>query len=132
MTMRTTLALLTAATLCGPAGAEPTKDPAAPPAAPAPAARPGNAADLSVQLDRLAEARRDLIEAERERRRASAAVARARGSSTRAARAEARQQKAQAAFDAARSRVPEVIAEARAAGLSAATVRSWEHSIYGD
>jgi len=132
MTMRTTLAVLAVATLCGPVEAETANDPAAAPAAPAPAASPGSAADLSTQLDRLAEARRDLLEAERELRRANAAVARARGSSTRAARAEERQQEAQAAFDTARSRMPEVIAEARAAGLSAAAIRSWEHSIYGD
>jgi len=132
MTMRTTLAALLAAPLCGTAYAEPDLDSTAPPAAPAPAGDPGDAADLSVQLHRLAEARRDVLEAERELHRANAAVARARGSSAREARAEERQQEAQAAFDAARERVPEVVAEARAAGLSAAAVRSWEHSIYGD
>jgi hypothetical protein len=132
MTMRTTLAALAAAALCGPAHAEPTVEPTAPPAAPAPAARPGDADALSVQLDRLADARRDVLAAERELREANAAVARARGSSTRLARAEARQREAQEAFDAARGRVPELVAEARAAGLSAAAVRSYEHSLYGD
>lgn len=134
MTTRTILAALAAAALCGTAHAEPepVRDDPAPPAAPAPADDRGSVADLSDQLDRLAEVRRDVLEARRELREANAAVARSRGSSPHAARALARQEEAQAAFDAARARVPELMAEARAAGLSAAALRSYEHSIYGE
>jgi hypothetical protein len=132
MTMRNILAALAVAALCGTAHAEPTRDEPAPPAAPAPAGDPGSTAELAAQLDRLAEARRDVLEARRELREATASLARARGSAARVARAEARQQRAQAAFDAARARVPELVAQARAAGLSAAAARRYEHSLYSD
>ncbi|MBW2312586.1 MAG: hypothetical protein JRH10_00225 [Deltaproteobacteria bacterium] len=128
MTMRTTWAVLAMAALCGPAAAEPQLGNTPPPAAPAPT----SSGDFSVHLEQLAEARRDVLEAERELRQANAALVRARGSSARIERATARQQEAQSGFDVARSRVPEVLAQARAAGLSASVLRSYEHSLYGN
>jgi hypothetical protein len=132
MTMRTTWAVLAMAAFCGPAAAELESQNTPPPASPAPATAPASTGDLSSQLEQLADARRDVLDAERELRKANAAVARARGSSSRVERAVARQQKAQENFDAARSRVPEVIAQARAAGLSDSALRTYEHTLYGD
>lgn len=128
MTMRTTWAVLVMAALCSPAAAESGLENTPPPAAPA----PSSTGDLSVHLDQLAEARRAVLEAERELRQANAAVVRARGNSSRVERANARQREAQSGFDAARARVPEILAQARAAGLSASALRNYEHSLYGN
>jgi hypothetical protein len=121
-------AALLAAALVAPISA--LAEDAPPPAAPAPAESlddPGTLNEL------LAEARRAVLEAEHELRQASAAVARAsRGGRTPGARLVAREQAAEEAFAAARRRVPEVVAQARAAGVSDAVLRSYEHSLYGD
>ena len=143
MRMSTALVALAAATLWGSATAETTASnvpPAAettasnvpPPAAVAPA---GTGADLSIQLDRLAEARRQVLEAKRELREANVALARASRGNTGDARIDrlfVRHERAQEAFEAARRRVPEALAAARAAGLSASAARRYEHSVYGD
>jgi len=135
MTKRSMLAaVLLAAVVAGPAGAE-DPEPTPPPAAPAPAEAP-DAGDLEVHLTQLAEARREVLRAERELDPATAALARAsrdRGASVaEQARLAQRQERARDAFDAARRRVPELVAQARAAGLSASAARRWEHSLYGD
>jgi len=104
-----------------------------PPASPAPAATPASERNLIAELD---EARRALVEAEHTLRSANAEVARAsRRAGTRASELERlaeRQQTAQEAFDQARERVPQLVAEARAAGVSASVLRSYEHQLYGD
>jgi len=141
--MRTALVALAAATLCGSATAETTASNAPPPAEttasavspPAALAPDDTGGDLSIHLDRLAEARRQVLGARRELREANVALARAsRGSSgdARLDRLFARQERAHEAFEAARRRVPEVVAAARAAGLSASAARRYEHSVYGD
>jgi len=141
--MTTALIALAAFALCGSAmaeslasntllQAETTASNIPPPAAVAPA---GTGGDLSIHLDRLAEARRQVLEAQRELREANVALARAirrSAGDTRIDRLFARQERAQEAFDAARLRVPEVVAAARAAGLSASAARRFEHSVYGD
>jgi hypothetical protein len=114
----------------GPAAAAPDDVP--PPASPAPVAAPGDQPDLSREL---ADARRSLLEAEHELREANAALARAsHGSDADGAeleRASERRVEAQAAFDTARSRLPELMVRARAAGMSAAALRAYQHSLYG-
>ena len=136
MTKRTTLAVLVAAALGGSVTAEPTTQNVPPPAAPAPPEASTPDADLSAQLDQLAQARREVLKAERELRSANSALARAeRAGNVSALRLQlisSRQEHAQNAFDAARRRVPELVTQARAAGLSASAVRSYEHSLYGD
>lgn len=115
----------------GPATASP--DAAPPPAAPAPVAAPGSQHGLNQEL---ADARRGLLEAERALREANAALARANRSSGGDApeleRLGERQQEAQAGFEAARDRLPELMVRARAAGLSASALRTYQHSLYGD
>jgi hypothetical protein len=134
---RAALAAATAVLLSVPAGAEPKADGTTvepPPAAPAPSAS-SQETDLQARLDELAEARRAALDAERELQAANAALARAnrRGArGERLARLEERQRQAQESFDATRRRVPELVARARAAGLSDAAARRWEHTLYGD
>lgn len=117
----------------GPAVAGPSQDAAQPPAAPAPAPGPGSAQDLSQEL---AEARTSLVQAEQELREANAALARAQRDSHAGApdveRLNERQQEAQQAFDEARSRLPALMVRARAAGVSAAALRAYQHSLYGN
>jgi chromosome segregation ATPase len=96
-------------------------------------AAPGGQPDLNREL---ADARRNLLEAEQELREANAALARAsHGSEAGGAELERlseRQVEAQAAFDSARSRLPELMVRARAAGMSAAALRAYQHSLYGN
>jgi hypothetical protein len=130
------LAAASAALLGLPAHAENSPAVQPPPAAPAPAPSPsGDDADLQARLDELAEARSAALDAERELNEANAALARASRQGTRGerlARLEDRQRQAQESFDAVRQRVPELVARARAAGLSDAAARRWEHTLYGD
>jgi len=126
------LAIVAGITLAsGPAAASP--DDAPPPAAPAPVASPGGQPDLTREL---ADARRSLLEAEQELREANAALARAgRDSGADASELERlseRQHEAQAAFDSARDRLPELMVRAQAAGFSTAALRAYQHSLYGD
>jgi hypothetical protein len=128
------LAILAGAVLVSwPANAAPSQDVAPPPAAPSPAPGPGGPQELSQEL---AEARSSLLEAEQELREANAALARAqRGSRAEASELERlneRQQEAQEAFDEARSRLPDLMVRARAAGVSAAVLRAYQHSLYGN
>jgi len=108
---------------------EPGAASAPPPAAPAPAVSPDDDEALTAEL---AEARREVIAAQRELREANAALARASHGRTGPAELERladRRQRAQRAFETARSRVPELIAQAHAEGISAAALRAYEHSL---